>query len=216
MKLAQASIERFEEFLDKLQLSAVPEGANEMHQSITRQMTDYMIDKHALPLGGRVLDVGCGQGLALDLFRERGMAVTGISTSEAEVSVCRDRGHEVALMDQSFLDFEADSMDLVWCRHRLEQSIFPYFTLSGFQQVLKAGGFLYLEVPAPDTNGRHQANPSRYSVLSKSMWSELLSRAGFDIMEQADVNVTVEGGSDLFWIFICKKPIRQLFSLSLI
>ena len=40
-------------------------------------------------------------------------------------------------MDQSFLDFADDYFDFVWCRHCLEHSIFPYFTLQEIYRVIK-------------------------------------------------------------------------------
>jgi len=44
---------------------------------------------------------------------------------------------------------------------------------------------MVVEVPAPDTKRRHEANPNHYSVLGATMWAELFLRAGFVVEEQA-------------------------------
>jgi hypothetical protein len=68
--------------------------------------------------------------------------------------------------------------------------------------VLKPGGLLYLEVPAPDTGCNHQRNPNHYSVLGKSMWLELIRRAGFGESHVTDMNFTTGAGPDTYWGFI--------------
>ncbi|MEO8114390.1 MAG: methyltransferase domain-containing protein, partial [Phenylobacterium sp.] len=122
-----------------------------------------------------------------------------------DVEVCRAKGLDAREMDFSFLDFDDGRFDLVWCRHVLEHSVFPYFTLSEMHRVLKPGGLLYLEAPAPDTACRHQTNPNHYSVLGKSMWLELVRRAGFIDIGVTDVTLTTQAGPDLYWSFIARR-----------
>ena len=81
-------------------------------------------------------------------------------------------------MDQSFLEFADNYFDFVWCRHCLEHSIFPYFTLQEISRVIKPEGYLYIEVPVPDTSCQNQTNKNNYSVLGKSMWLDLIKRSG--------------------------------------
>lgn len=99
-------------------------------------------------------------------------------------------------MDQSFLDFPDGTFDVVWCRHCLEHSIFPYFTLSGFHRILRPGGWLYVEVPVPDTSCAHQTNRNHYSVLGKSMLGSLIERSGFRIVDVLDITFSVPAGPD--------------------
>ena len=137
-------------------------------------------------------------------------AVEGIArrarvSAPTVVRFCRSLGYDVRCMDQSFLDFPAASFDAVWCRHCLEHSIYPYFTLSGFHRVLKPGGWLYVEVPAPDTASAHQTNRNHYSVLGKSMMASLLDRSRFRIAEVLDITFTVPAGPDTYWAFIQQR-----------
>jgi ubiquinone/menaquinone biosynthesis C-methylase UbiE len=195
---------RLEGFLQKLRGDIYPEPPSTIHTSITRQMFGDLIKAYPQAPGGKVLDVGCGQGLALELFRDAGLDPLGI-TLGVDAEVCRSKGLNVVETDFAFLDFPDASFDLVWCRHALEHSVFPFFTLSELHRVLKPGGVLYLEVPAPDTACRHQTNPNHYSVLGKSMWIELIRRTGFPQTQVLDLNFQTGAGPDTYWAFVQRK-----------
>ena len=56
-----------------------------------------------------VLDIGCGRGELLDLFRQHGVAARGIDTNQAMVDECRARGLDVERADAlSFLEGRQD------------------------------------------------------------------------------------------------------------
>lgn len=206
MTLDQKQIDKFESFLDRIREDTYPEPTSEPHSSITKGMIDYLENKYPLPSNSRVLDVGCGQGLALELFAKRGFSPVGITINGEDLSMCKQKGYEVYEMDQSFLSFSDQEFDFIWCRHCLEHSIFPYFTLSQFFRVLRSKGYLYIEVPAPDTSCKHQTNQNHYSVLGKSMWVELIKRSGFHILEVSDMSFEVPAGPDTYWAFVQQKP----------
>jgi SAM-dependent methyltransferase len=198
-------LSRLGRFLDKLRWDVYPEPRSDLHESLTRQMFTMVCETCGLGAGARVLDVGCGEGGALELFRAAGMRATGIALGE-DVDACRQRGLDVLEMDLAFLDFPDATFDLVWCRHALEHSIFPYFVLSEMHRVLKPGGVLYVEVPSPDTACQHEANPNHYSVFGKRMWQELIRRSGFVDMQSYDINVEVALGPDLYWALVQRRP----------
>lgn len=158
---------------------------------------------YPVPPQPRILDVGCGQGVALAPFRQRGCIATGVTLNDTDVAVCRAQGFDVHKMDQSFLEFKDDSFDLVWARHVVEHSIMPYYTLTEFHRVVRPGGFLYLEVPGINTIG-HERNPNHYSVLGQEMWMALLERSGFQVMDTMSYLLkTIAGEPDKFWGFYC-------------
>lgn len=206
MKLDRSKINKFEAFLAKIKKETYPEPTSEPHLSITKRMFDYVNRKYPLAPNSKILDVGCGQGLGLELFSGKGFSPIGITLGDEDLSICRQKGYEVFEMDQSFLDFGDHEFDIVWCRHCLEHSIFPYFTLSEFFRVLKQKGYLYIEVPAPDTSCNHQANKNHYSVLGKSMWIELMKRTGFTVLDILDISFQVPAGPDVYWALIQQKP----------
>ena len=92
------------------------------------------------------------------------------------------------------MTFADNEFDLLWCRHVLEHSIAPLFTLSEYRRVLKPGGLAYVEVPAPDTSARHETNPNHYSVLPLSAWFNLFSRVGFAVEHSIAIGFTVPAG----------------------
>ena len=206
MKLDQTKIERFKKFMEKIKNETYPEPPTELHTHITETMIDYLLNKYPLSENCKILDIGCGQGVAIEQFKVRGFSPIGITLNKEDLSLCKQKGYEVYEMDQSFLDFNDEEFDLVWCRHTLEHSIFPYFTLGEIFRVLKHKGYLYIEVPAPDTSCNHQTNKNHYSTLSKSMWSELIRRTGFNILDLIDCKFQVIAGPDIYWSFIQQKP----------
>ena len=206
MILEQSKIHKLENFMQRIKQDMYPEPVSEPHLSITKRMLEYSFNKYPISENSKILDVGCGQGLALEIFRERGFNPIGISLGTEDISVCRENGYEVYEMDQSFLDFSDQEFDFIWCRHCLEHSIFPFFTLSELFRVLKQKGYLYIEVPAPGTSCKHQSNRNHYSVLGKEMWSELITRTGFTLLEVLDISFRVPAGQDQYWAFIEQRP----------
>lgn len=202
---ADARSGRFEAFLDRLRDDVYPEPPSPQHTELARHMWGMLQQTVALPPGRRVLDVGCGQGLALEFFRASGHRAIGITIGAEDLAACRARGFEVRDMDQSYLDFADESFDLVWCRHALEHSVAPYFTLAGFHRVLAPGGVLYVEVPAPDTACRHETNPNHYSVLGRSAWQSLMQRAGFEVVDVVTIDFAADVGPDTYWAFTLRR-----------
>ncbi|GEM_PF-2386971 len=192
-------------FLDRIEADVYPEAPSQIHGQITQKALEQLEGLYPVSPGMRVLDVGCGQGPALEFFRERQALYLGVTLSDEDVEACRGKGFNVQRMDQSFLKLPDQSHDLLWARHVIEHSVFPLFTLHGFNRVLRPGGMLYLEVPAPETSCHHERNPNHYSVLTKSGWRSLLERSGFRIQADVDYSFEVIAGPDLYWGFYCIK-----------
>lgn len=205
LPIPAGGLERFADFLAMTVDQTYPETPSEPHTSVTGIMLDKVLALSGLRSSGRILDVGCGQGPALDVIRDRGYHAVGITVNDEDLRVCREKGHEVYKMEQSFLDFPPSSFDLVWARHCVEHSVMPFFTLYGFATILQEGGFLYLEVPAPDTACHHEMNVNHYSVLTKSSWKSLLQRCGFAILWENDFEFKVPAGPDAYLMFVCQK-----------
>jgi SAM-dependent methyltransferase len=165
--------------------------------------------KHRVNVFDKVLDVGCGHGVALDIFTELGAKPIGITLSEEDARASRFRGHDVRMMDMSFTDFEDGYFDVVWARHSLEHSLFPYFTLTEFYRLLKKGGVIYLEMPGIRTPAFHETNSNHYSVFDGVMWANLIFRSGFKKIESYTITFSLREcgleGDDLYYRFIGEK-----------
>lgn len=191
------------QFMASIAKDTYPEPRSSGHDGITQAQAAKVAP--LIPEGGRVLDIGCGQGPALDWFLENGFDPIGVALNAEDVAACIERGHEAIIGDQNALHFNDGGFDLVWARHVLEHSIAPYWTLHEFNRVLKKGGILYVEVPAPDTDSRHETNQNHYSVMGWKMWASLISRAGFDVMASETISLTTGAGSDVYFTFIGRK-----------
>src|SRR5687767_2161953 len=205
MNLTAEQVDRLEQFLDRIKSETYAEPPTPAHGATIEKMVPERSALAKLQPGSKILDVGCGQGVAMEMFKNAGMDVIGVTLNAEDRDVCVSRGLDVRLMDQSFLDFPDGSFDLLWVRHCLEHSIFPFFTLAGFHRVIKPGGWLYVEVPAPDTACEHQTNQNHYSVLGKSMWENLFARSGFASYATASHTPHTKAGPDVYWTFLMKR-----------
>jgi SAM-dependent methyltransferase len=205
MKIPSEHVERLERFIDRIKSETYPEPPSAVHVPIIEAMVPQTLEMTKLARGSRVLDVGCGQGQSMELFAKAGMEVIGVTLNDEDRDVCLSRGLDVRMMDQSFLDFEPGSFDMLWVRHCLEHSIFPYFTLEGFYRVLRPKGWLYVEVPAPGTSCKHETNQNHYSVLSREMWISLFERSGFASYAATEHKPVTKAGPDEYWAFLMIK-----------
>ena len=60
---------------------------------------------------GRLIDVGCGGGVAALGFQELGWRVTGVDISEDQLRLARERGVEVVHADATALPFKDETFD---------------------------------------------------------------------------------------------------------
>lgn len=182
-----------------------PEVRCDLHDKTTFEMAEEV--SKLLPSKGDVLDVGAGQGPALEWFTRNGFKVLGITTNQEDRIVCQNHGYTCLDMDQNDMpELWTESFDLVWARHVLEHSIAPFWTLSEFARVLRPNGILYAEMPAPNTSAVHESNGNHYSVMDWKMWLELIHRSGFRVIEAKQMQLHIPNlGADLYFSFICRR-----------
>ena len=204
------------------------EGDSEMHRELTKQVLVTYIDPLNLKKDSAILDLGCGPGYFLDGMRERGYTnVTGVTLSPGDIALCESKGHTIKKYDLSFLPqtdgYYDESVDFIFLRHALEHSPYPIFSLMEYNRVLKQGGKIYIEVPQPECDRKHEFNPNHYSIMGSSQLAALLIRCGFNIdkfnnlefdgkgpivaadPENTDVNAIVDFKEKYYCIVATKK-----------
>jgi SAM-dependent methyltransferase len=174
------------------------EGDSPMHETLTKQIVTGFIDPLNIPKDAAILDLGCGPGYFLDNMKERGYTnMVGVTLSPEDQALCESKGHVVKGYDLSFLPqvdgYYDESVDFIFLRHALEHSPYPIFSLMEYNRVLKQGGKIYIEVPAPDCERKHEYNLNHYSIMGATQLAALIVRAGFEIniFNNFEFNLTV-------------------------
>jgi SAM-dependent methyltransferase len=162
------------------------EGESGYHKQLTGEVVKSYVDPLNLAKDAVILDLGCGPGYFLDEMKAREYTnLVGVTLSPNDISLCESKGHTIKKYDLSFLPQEQgyydESVDFIFLRHALEHSPYPIFTLMEYNRVLKQNSKIYIEVPAPDCDRKHEFNLNHYSIFGAAQLSALLDRAGFNI-----------------------------------
>ena len=162
------------------------EGDSPMHKGLTEQVVKQYIDPLNLKKDSKILDLGCGPGYFLDEMKSRGYTdLTGVTLSPGDIKICEDKGHTIKKYDLSFIPqsegYYDESVDFIFLRHALEHSPYPIFSLMEYNRILKQFGKIYIEVPQPDCDRKHEENLNHYSILGQNQLAALIVRTGFNI-----------------------------------
>jgi SAM-dependent methyltransferase len=118
-----------------------------------------------------VLDIGCGQGRHLEIFRKHGKEVTGIDVAPRCEGVIKN--------DFTGQDFRGVQFDCVWCCHVLEHQLYPHGFLKRIFAVLCENGILAITVPPM----KHSIVGGHVSFWNAGLLLYHLILAGFDCRE---------------------------------
>jgi 2-polyprenyl-3-methyl-5-hydroxy-6-metoxy-1,4-benzoquinol methylase len=103
-----------------------------------------------LPVGGTLLDIGCGTGSLSLILAELGYTVSGIDWSPAMLERAQakaqasNRAIHFQVMDAAFPQFPPGQFDAIMCRHLLWALPQPDQVLVRWVNLLKPGGRLFL------------------------------------------------------------------------
>lgn len=104
-----------------------------------------------VPVGKSLLDVGCGGGSFLRIFKRLGVAVTkGVEPSEAAAAAGRASGTDIftgTLEDYLEQVGSEEKFDVIMCSHVLGSTPCPVETLDAMRQLLAPDGYICVYVP---------------------------------------------------------------------
>jgi len=120
--------------------------AVELGLSLFRAQRKNRIRKYAAK--GRILDVGCGRGLFLDLMKKGGWEVMGTEIDrEVAATIASEYGIPVLHGDLGDCGLPPSSFDVVTLLHVLEHVRNPAETIKECNRLLKKGGLLVVSTP---------------------------------------------------------------------
>lgn len=204
------NINKFNQYTQRALSTVYSEPENTYHADLIPEMVKTFFTPMNLPTHCYILDIGCGGGLFMTLMKDAGYVnVIGITLSEQDAESAGMKGHTVIKTDMSDMSIPDGMIDFVWCRHALEHSPYPLFTLYEFERVLKPDGKMYVEVPCPDQHRLQEANENHYSVLGNMMWVSLFEKAGFKVTQANTVTVDLFEGDkpfkESYYCFVVEK-----------
>jgi SAM-dependent methyltransferase len=118
---------------------------------------------------GKLLDVGCGTGIFLELMREKNAEVYGQDISPSAVSFCRDRGFEVFEEPLPSSGIEEEAFDTITMWDVLAHLKDPMTYLNECRKILKPGGHLIIKTPFHSRKLFHLANRLKFTGKSRGL-----------------------------------------------
>jgi O-antigen chain-terminating methyltransferase len=138
-----------------------------------------------------VLDIGCGRGEMLEVFREHGIGARGIDLSEDSIAVCRSKGLDAEVADLfSYLREIPDATlrGIVCCQvvEHLPPERLPELMQLAHAK-LRPGGLIAIETPNPECLAifatHFYLDPTHRHPIPPALLSFYLEEAGFGQVE---------------------------------
>lgn len=111
---------------------------------------NYILGSIFLKNNSRILDVGCGSGMLLNLFKKHNFKVYGIEPDvDAYRFVCNLIGKDRVFKGtfEEFYKKVNKKFDLIILSHVLEHTPNPINFLKKVKSILNSNGFIYIEIP---------------------------------------------------------------------
>jgi 2-polyprenyl-3-methyl-5-hydroxy-6-metoxy-1,4-benzoquinol methylase len=197
--------EKLQAFIKSCAETHYDETRSDASDAVCRIAADNLSGQ--LQPGATVLDIGCGNGQASKRLRELGHNPVALSVSEKECAALRADGLDAVQLDMH--DIEPSALGKTFAgvvaRHVLEHSPIPLYVLRCIAEVTAEKGWLYVEVPAPETICKHETNANHYSVFGLTAWGQLIDRAGFKVMKHGTLPLLTGIGPDVYFWFLAQK-----------
>jgi len=139
--------------------------------------------------GLKILDVGCGFGEFMEIFRSLGNSVIGTELMPELVELGQQRGNDVRFGELEDLAFE-EKFDLILFRAVLYRTRDPRRTLETAKSLLSTGGEISLLDPAPlgsDYFFKKQFPQGNFYIMNPPRYLRMLEGMGLRCLESQQI-----------------------------
>lgn len=144
-------------------------------------LLERLFEVSGVPRAGKVLDVGCGNGVTLKAFSNRGdWALYGLDLDDRNLPSLRAVRGFRDLYSCSPAEV-SEQFNIITLVHSLEHFSSPRETLNDLRGKLLPDGCLFIEVPNAAANPFDYAIADHFMHFSSETLAYLVRRAGFDI-----------------------------------
>lgn len=168
----------------------------------------------SLPVGARVLELGCGAGVPMTRYLTDKFSVVGVDISREQLLLATNNVPEAGfvLADMSRLGFKDNAFDAVTAFYSITHV--PrnehFQLLTDIYHILKSGGMLVATMGAgdlPDSVERDWlGRPMFFSHFDGNRNEALIEEAGFNIISATDENELENGRPVCFRWIVARKP----------
>lgn len=172
MFIIDSSIEKYDEIQRKESApSRTPEG---MEKNEYGERAVHNAKKFSSFLKGKVLNIGCGDGLETEALMQEGKSVVGVDLSAEKIKIAQKHGVDAHTGRMEALPFKDGEFASVYCAHALEHA---YDLEKAIAEMWRVADRLVIIVPLEERGTDNEAHTS-------PMWSEwyLKSKVGGKIV----------------------------------
>ena len=171
-----------------------------------------VLDKTNVGRGTRLLDVGCGTGMAAQLAAKLGALVNGLDASEAELVIARERvpNGDFRCGEMEELPYAGASFDVVTGFNSLQFAEDPVHALREVRRVAKPGGYVAIVTPGRMEDSEFATTLKAvmaclpplpgavrtFSLAEPGKLEALMEQAGLTICARGDVSCPFEYPDD--------------------
>jgi SAM-dependent methyltransferase len=160
-----------------------------------RADADFAVMHLPFKAGGRLLEVGCGSGYTLSLFKRLGWRVEGVEIDPKAADVARSNGLEIHTGDLYSKHYEDNQFDAIAMSHVIEHVHDPIGILRECHRILKPKGVISLATPNSMALGHLlygrswlPLDPPRHLNLFNPINFEIiLKKAGYEIVKNKTI-----------------------------
>ncbi len=173
-----------------------PKRIAEIKMKLGKIIGDYNLQ------GKNIVEIGCGDGQFLDIFKELGVLATGVEKGATNLKSCQEKGFNVVQNLSPVGIYEA-----FFTFHYLEHVPRPVDFVRDLFEILKPGGIGYIDVPCYDMIEKNRnwlefTKDHRFYYRKRTL-VRLLADCGFI------VEIISSNDEDLSLTAIVRKPDEQ-------